>query len=308
MDDKINTLHSTAVTYKVYETKPEASEELKGIIALVPAGEGDSAVAGSYIEWLCVESVAEDGSKSYSWERIGTTAADFTQYAKTADLKVVETTVNGLTYSQTDGLVSASVAKASTTQVGTVQLTATYDSTNSSDAATGKSIAAAIETLDSTKSGNGIKVTQTNGVIESVTEELITASVPEGTTSVEGNVAYVGSTKHVIAPDKFQTAAQMPATLTSWVCDLSNLTNGDNMFNGCTGLTVFVGDLSSLTSGVDMFNGCTLDAESLEILAENLPTVSGGTIDIGVSTNATEEVIATIKGKGWTVKSNGTDI
>lgn len=308
VDDKINTLHSTAVTYKVYETKPEASEELKGIIALVPAGEGDSAVAGSYIEWLCVESVAEDGSKSYSWERIGTTAADFTQYAKTADLKVVETTVNGLTYSQTDGLVSASVAKASTTQVGTVQLTATYDSTNSSDAATGKSIAAAIETLDSTKSGNGIKVTQTNGVIESVTEELITASVPEGTTSVEGNVAYVGSTKHVIAPDKFQTAAQMPATLTSWVCDLSNLTNGDNMFNGCTGLTVFVGDLSSLTSGVDMFNGCTLDAESLEILAENLPTVSGGTIDIGVSTNATEEVIATIKGKGWTVKSNGTDI
>jgi hypothetical protein len=77
------------------------------------------------------------------------------------------------------------------------------------------------------------------------------------------------------------------------------------MFKGCTGLTVFVGDLSSLTSGVDMFNGCTLDAESLEILAANLPTVSGGTIDIGASTNATAEVIAEIKGKGWTLKSNG---
>lgn len=308
VDDKINTLHSTAVTYKVFETKPEASEELKGIIALVPAGEGDSAVAGSYIEWLCVESVDEDGSKSYSWEQIGTTAANFTQYAKTADLKVEETTDNGLTYSQTDGLVSASVAKASTTQVGTVQLSDGYNSTDDTKAATGKSITAAIETLDSTKSGNGIKVTQTNGVIESVTEELITASVPEGTTSVERNVAYAVSTKHVIAPDKFQTATQMPATLTSWVADLSNLTNGDNMFNGCTGLMVFVGDLSSLTSGVDMFNGCILDSESLEILAENLPTVSGGTIDIGASTNATEEVIATIKGKGWTVKSNGTDL
>ena len=306
VDNKINTLHSTAVTYKVFETKPEASEELKGIIALVPAGEGDSAVAGSYIEWLCVESVAEDGSKSYSWERIGTTAADFSQYAKTADLNVTSTTVNGLTYSQTNGRVSANVAKASTTQVGTVQLTSSYDATDSTNAATGTAIAAAIDTLDSTKSVNGITVTQENGVVSSITEELITASVPEGTTSVEGNVAYVGSTKHVIAPDKFQTSAQMPATLTSWVADLSNLTNGDNMFKGCTGLTVFVGDLSSLTSAVDMFNGCTLDAESLEILAENLPAVSGGMIDIGASTNATEEVIATIKSKGWTLTSNGT--
>lgn len=98
----------------------------------------------------------------------------------------------------------------------------------------------------------------------------------------------------------------MPTTLTSWVADLSNLTVGDNMFKGCTGLTVFVGDLSSLTSGVGMFNDCKLDKESLEILAENLPTVTGGTIDIGAQTNATAEVIATIKGKGWTVTSNGT--
>ena len=166
----------------------------------------------------------------------------------------------------------------------------------------------AIAAMDADLTVNGISVKQVDGTITELSESLITASVPEDATSVEGNVAYVGSTKHVIAPEKFQTAAQMPATLTSWVADLSNLTNGDNMFNGCTGLTVFVGDLSSLTSGVDMFNGCTLDSESLEILAENLPTVSGGTIDIGASTNATEEVIATIKGKGWTVKSNGTDL
>lgn len=95
----------------------------------------------------------------------------------------------------------------------------------------------------------------------------------------------------------------MPATLTSWVADLSNLTVGDNMFYGCTNLTTFVGDLSSLTSGVGMFNGCTLDAESLEILAENLPVVSGGLIDIGIQTNATDEVIATIESKGWTISS-----
>ena len=166
----------------------------------------------------------------------------------------------------------------------------------------------AIAAMDATETVNGLTVTQVDGKITGLTENLITASVPANTTSVEGNVAYVGSEKHVIAPEKFQTAAQMPSTLTSWVADLSNLTNGDNMFSGCTGLTTFVGDLSSLTSGDNMFNGCTLDAESLEILAENLPTVTSGTIDFGASTNATADVIATIKAKGWTLKSNGADV
>ena len=165
-------------------------------------------------------------------------------------------------------------------------------------------VEAAIAEMDADLTVNGISVKQVDGKVTELTDALITASIPANTTSVEGNVAYVGTTKHVIAPEKFQTAAQMPATLTSWVADLSNLTVGDSMFAN-TSLTTFIGDLSSLTSGVDMFKNCTLDAESLEILAENLPSVSGGIIDIGASTNATDEVIATIKGKGWKVLSNG---
>ena len=168
-------------------------------------------------------------------------------------------------------------------------------------------VEAAIAEMDADLTVNGISVKQVDGKVTELTDALITASIPTGATSVEGNVAYVGSTKHVIAPEKFQTAAQMPATLTSWVADLSNLTVGDNMFKG-TALTTFIGDLDSLTSGVDMFNGCTLDAESLEILADTLPTVTSGTIDFGASTNATADVIATIKGKGWTLKSNGADV
>ena len=80
------------------------------------------------------------------------------------------------------------------------------------------------------------------------------------------------------------------------------------MFANCIQLTTFIGDLSSLTSGLNMFGNCNLNAESLECIAETLPTVSGGTIDIGASTNATDEVIATIKGKGWTLTSNGANI
>ena len=165
----------------------------------------------------------------------------------------------------------------------------------------------AIAAMDADLTVNGISVKQVDGTITELSEALITASVPANTTSVVGNVAYVGSTKHVVAPEKFQTAATMPNTLTSWVADLSNLTNGNNMFNGCTGLTTFIGDLSSLTSGVGMFAGCTLDDESLEILAENLPEVTGSPeIHLGLLGTAAgslseieEALVAQIEQKGW---------
>ena len=252
-----DSLHTTSLDYVVLgdsESLPRASAETLGKIYLLKEGNnsnletGVDAISGDYVEYM-TRKVSET---EYTWEKIGTTAADLSAYAKTADLNVTSTSANGLTYSQTNGVVSVSVDAATTSKVGTVQLTNGYTATDDTKAATGKSIATALDALDSSKSANGITVNQENGVITSVTEELITASVPEGTTKVEGNVAYVGSTKHVIAPEKFQTATRMPTTLTSWVADLSNLTIGDNMFFDC-GLTTFVGDLSSLTSGTGMF-------------------------------------------------------
>lgn len=312
-------INSVGVSYEVLadgQTHTSVTAPVKGRIYLEK--DTTNADAGVYIEWMYTEK---------GWEQIGSTKTDHSSYASKITINGSEKSVansaidlgafassvtagNGVASGSVSatGALSLILTTADTTTAGIVQLTDAYTSTDDTQAATGKSIAAAIATLAATKSVNGITVTQENGVITSITEELITASVPAGTTSVEGNVAFVGSAKHVIAPEKFQTAAQMPTSLTSWVADLSNLTNGDNMFKGCTSLTVFVGDLSALTSGVDMFNGCTLDAESLEILSENLPTVSGGTIDIGAITNATDEVKAEIKGKGWTLKSNGVEI
>ena len=174
-------------------------------------------------------------------------------------------------------------------------------STDLAEYAKSADVTSKIEALDATETVNGLTVTQVDGKITGLTEALITASVPTGTTSVEGNIAYVGSEKHVIAPEKFQTAAQMPSTLTTWVADLSNLTVGDSMFSGCTGLTTFIGDLSNLTSGVDMFAGCSLTVESVEFIADTLPTVTSGTITLGTTTEAHADAIADIQAKGWTI-------
>jgi hypothetical protein len=174
-------------------------------------------------------------------------------------------------------------------------------STDLAEYAKSADVTSQIEALDAEESVNGLTVTQVDGKITGITETLIAANVPDGTTSVEGNVAYVGTEKNVIAPEKFQTAAQMPTSLTSWVADLPNLTVGDGMFNGCSGLTTFIGDLGALTSGVDMFAGCQLSVESVEFIADTLPTVESGTITLGTTTEAHAEAIAEIEAKGWTV-------
>jgi hypothetical protein len=90
--------------------------------------------------------------------------------------------------------------------------------------------------------------------------------------------------------------------LISFCGDLSSLTNGYGMFLESTKLTSFCGDLSSLTNGSAMFSGCKLDAESLECIADTLPTVTTGAIDIGYNCSAADAQAAydSITGKGWT--------
>lgn len=92
------------------------------------------------------------------------------------------------------------------------------------------------------------------------------------------------------------------SNLESFCGDLSSLTSGSYMFNSCNALTSFCGDLSSLTDGSAMFDGCKLDAESLECIADTLPTATGGTIKIGYNCAAADAQAAydTITGKGWT--------
>ena len=90
--------------------------------------------------------------------------------------------------------------------------------------------------------------------------------------------------------------------LESFIGDLSSLENGDTMFCGCSKLTTFISDLSSLTDGHGMFYNCNLDAESLECIAETLPTVTSGEISIGYGCSAAdaEACKTAIEAKGWT--------
>ena len=115
-----------------------------------------------------------------------------------------------------------------------------------------------------------------------------------------------GTVITTIRPERMVTGFSATAAtgLKSFVGDMPNLTSGTAMFKNCSQLTTFIGDLSSLESANEMFYGCKLDAESLEILADTLPTVTSGTISIGYGSLATnveaEAAKAAIQAKGWT--------
>lgn len=95
-------------------------------------------------------------------------------------------------------------------------------------------------------------------------------------------------------------------SLTSFSSDLPELVNAIDMFNGCEALTDFTGILPSLKNGINMFSGCKLNLASIQNIAENINSVTSGSITIGVSADLQgnselNTAIQTIRAKGWTV-------
>ena len=95
-------------------------------------------------------------------------------------------------------------------------------------------------------------------------------------------------------------------SLTSFSSDLPELVNAIDMFNGCEALTDFTGILPSLKNGINMFSGCKLNLASIQNIAENINSVTSGSITIGVSADLQgnselNTVIQAIIDKGWTV-------
>lgn len=95
-------------------------------------------------------------------------------------------------------------------------------------------------------------------------------------------------------------------SLTSFSSDLPELVNAIDMFNGCEALTDFTGILPSLKNGINMFSGCKLNLASIQNIAENINSVTSGSITIGVLADLQgnsdfDTAIQAITDKGWTV-------
>lgn len=101
--------------------------------------------------------------------------------------------------------------------------------------------------------------------------------------------------------------------MTTFIGDLSSLTNGKRMFYGSIALTTFIGDLSSLENGEGMFVYTQLTVESVEIIADTLPEITNSAmmaITLQTPPSSTTELTAymtamtPIVDKGWELYTN----
>lgn len=148
----ITSLVTQAFEIKVYTTLPEASAETQKIMALV---QETGAESGTYVEYVTVKS-GEGTSATYSWERIGTTKADLSDYAYKDKATPVDTSETA----------AGATGEAGAAVTGTV--TGNYDKASSITAAGGVTIdgsnfSAALAETNISTSGKYEKATSVTG-------------------------------------------------------------------------------------------------------------------------------------------------
>jgi hypothetical protein len=304
LETKVDNFHKAGVSYKVLESLPAASAEYNGVVVLVPASTEDdpTAVAGDYVEHLCVNKGTEN-APVWDWERIGTTKADLTQYAKSDD----EITATGKS-SETDPQVTVTLGGT----VGAPTLTvATSDIASAATLAEVKGVAeTAVQSasgdtyVSAVKDGTEIKVTTNISTIDSKLAEE--ASVVGGKiktvetnaaqaladaktelnakiTGVSETVADLETSLETSREEIIQTvdAKSLAATSTGGtyvtVNTAGTVGEGLSVTVDDTALTTTVNKASSAIQGIKVNNGTTLTKDANNIVNIPVATHSNGT-------------------------------
>jgi hypothetical protein len=171
LETKVDNFHKAGVSYQVLTELPAAGKDYNGVIVLVPetANDDTTAVAGSYVEHLCVNKGTEE-APSWAWEKIGTTKAEFANYyTKTEVDSAITTAIDALDSDKEGAGIKVELTNGKVTNVSVTSGAVEADNTSVVTGgvvhtAISTAITTAIDALDKTTGSNGITLTQTNGV------------------------------------------------------------------------------------------------------------------------------------------------
>ena len=337
-----DSLHTTSLDYVVLgdaEFLPTPSANTLGKIYLVASQNvptiGDSAISGSYVEYM-TRKVSET---EYTWEKIGTTAADLNAYAKTSEVEAAVAAVQGevdalkSTHATDKAALEASIA----TKVGEVQWFGENDLFGSkAEVVDGKLVVSEQEITnpggDRCWNTNITKVVNNEAFIGDEKYATIetnkikdgsymfySASLSEYDSDLDSltdgtwmfascdNTTFIGDLSSLTEGyGMFDNCA----ILETFIGDLSSLTDGEFMFNSCYALTTFISDLSSLTDGSAMFSHTKLSLESVECIADTINThnatihISWRTLPAESERQAFVDELSRIVDKGWELYTN----
>lgn len=321
-----DSLHTTSLDYVVLgdsESLPTASANTLGKIYLVasqnaPTADG-AAISGSYVEYM-TRKVSET---EYTWEKIGTTAADLSAYAKTSEVTAAVAAVQGevdaleTTHATDKAALEASIA----TKVGEVQWFGENDLLSTkAEIKDGKLVVSEQEvtnpnrnTSNGTRPWNANAIKVVNNEAFNANGEKIgtieTSKIKNGTamfyqsnlSEYESDLSSLTIGTWMFSTSKVEEFIGDISSLTqgddmfayikelhTFIGDLSSLTEGRNMFVGCPTLTTFISDLSSLTNGESMFSSTNLSLESVECIADTINEYEDG-IEISWKTLPAED-------------------
>ena len=285
-----DSLHTTSLDYVVLgdsESLPTASAETLGKIYLVakqnaPVADG-SAISGDYVEYM-TRKVSET---EYTWEKIGTTAADLTDYVTNSSLT---TTLAGYvtTVEKTvlEGQISAAqkAAQDAQTSADSKVATTTYEA----------KVDELEEAISNAKPANYVK-TVTVGTTTTSGETALT--INDGRTTIYPNdlwgttVSMVGNTITVQGGpiDGTEWHAKFPLVPSQWgqrddgsygyISGSTSYEVKDNKLQVVGGETLANIKTNELVNGSSMFYSTSLDVESVELICDVLPnynTENGG--------------------------------
>ena len=218
VDAQVGAIHKFDVT--IYEELPAASADTMYILGLVADA---SAEAGTYLEYITIRKGSE-GNYTYTWEQIGSTKTDLTDYVKKTtevagialdhNITVEELSeasalnLKALSHkdSATGTVSTVDSAKVSFTPAGSVAVTTTATTLTSE----GNYTPAGTVTGTATPAGN-VDVSVNN---EDTAATLTTADyTPAGTVSVSLSNATFNAVKSVGTKASFTEGAFTPATL-----------------------------------------------------------------------------------------------
>ena len=288
-----DSLHTTSLDYVVLgdsESLPTASVDTLGKIYLVasqnaPTADG-AAISGAYVEYM-TRKVGEGETATYTWEKIGTTAADLSGYAKsvkingqtynvtanTVDLGSIVTSLSNPTGGDGNGLTVeergtafagewyVSIAAATDTQMGTSKLfTGSIDATGT-----------ATDTAVSVKSASGLYSVLASAIGSKV--DNVQAGDGDALTGLSVSVGGTANAPTISVTNGVINSGSLPATakvVANGLIDGTDVIETEKIafsesddvaviqafVPADSQLTTWVGDMPNLESGYDMFANC----------------------------------------------------
>lgn len=272
--------NKTAAEKAISDLKDGSDKTIAALATEIAAAQGDVDTLETVVSVLSQTHASDKAALEASIDAVSAKIGDDSVATQIDDaikaLDVAEATTNGITVSQTDGIISVTVDADGVVTSGSDKVVtsgAVYTAVNNAIATASSAVAAVQQLAQAAQTTANQAVTDATAAQTTADSKIATVNVTtdaathlgahhvSATTDTDKNVTIA-----VSCSDEWEYTGDALTGVTSVIngkmsggktIDDANLTSAEGMFQDNTTLTTYVGSLGKLTNGKNMFNGCT---------------------------------------------------